>query len=220
MGETIGYVVDSASKGYRLIKKSAVPLYTDLFKIALLASVVSFAGLAIAGIIAYLFQKDLLIALMNGEIPDIGMGTIVVLVVAVLITIVVGLLSKAVGSVSYNAVENRTKDKGTGIIAQSQKNLVPIVKYTLLVWAVLLVILLPIMLAVFMGGIGAVIGMCLFPVLALIVYLLFIFFILGFFIWQNPINSYVIPKSRGILSPYPVRISIFNLIPFPSFIIQ
>ena len=177
MGETIDYVIGSARKGYGLIKKDAVPLYVDLLKIAVLATVVSLVGLAFAAVVAFIFIGADFTALFNGgATPELGIGMVLALVIATPIFLIFTFLSKAVNSVVYNAVENRTKEKGTGIIAQSKKNLMPVVRYALVFWAVIFVIALPIVLSLFLGGISAVAGMCFFSTVAVIAYPLFVFF--------------------------------------------
>jgi len=73
-------------------------------------------------------------------------------------------------------VDNRTQGKETTIIAQSKKNLMPVVRYTLIIWAIGLVILLPVLLSIFLGGMGAAIGICIFSALWAVAYVLFLFF--------------------------------------------
>ncbi len=172
----MNYVVDSAGKGFGLIKKSAVPLYVDLVKVSALATLVSLIGLAIVGILLFVSLGGTFFASLAEEAgPDFGLGTILVLLAIIPIFIIFSLLSQAVGSVVFNVVDNRTQGKGTTIIEQSKKNLMPVVRYTLIVWIILLLIALPIAFSLFLG-MDAAIGICIFSVLSVVAYILFLFF--------------------------------------------
>ncbi len=178
MGKTIDYVVESARKGYKLIKKSAVSLYIDLLKVSVLSTVISLGGLVLIGLVLFaFFGTDVGEALMGVATPESGTMLVVFLLIAILIYVVFLFLSNAVASVSYNVIENRASGKGTSIIAHAKENLMPVVRYTIVFWAVLLVVALPILLSLLLGGIGAVVGMCFFSALALMIYVLFPFFI-------------------------------------------
>lgn len=176
MGKNINYVVDSAGKGFGLIKKSAVPLYLDLLKVSALSTLVAIIGLAIVGILLFVSLGGAFFASLTEEtVPELGLGAILVLLAIIPIFIVVSLLSQAVGSVVFNVVENRTQGKGTTIIAQSKKNLMPVVRYTIVVWVIGLIIALPMLLSLFLG-MDAAIGLCIFTTLSVVAYLLFLFF--------------------------------------------
>jgi len=46
-----------------------------------------------------------------------------------------------------------------------------------------------------------------------------VFFIVGIasaFKWQNPADTDVVPKCRGILAPDPMRVAILDLVPLPT----
>jgi len=177
MGKNMNYVVDSAGKGFGLIKKSAVPLYLDLVKVSALSTLVSLIGLAIVGILLFVSLGGTFFASLAEEAgPDFSLGTILVLLATIPIFIIFSLLSQAVGSVVFNVVDNRTQGKETTIIAQSKKNLMRVVRYTLIIWAIGLVILLPVLLSIFLGGMGAAIGICIFSALWAVAYVLFLFF--------------------------------------------
>lgn len=176
MGASVDLALDCAKKGYELIKKSAQPLFIDLLKVNALGTVMSMAGILIAGLLLFMLAGAWVSAQLTQASPTAPDGTVYfVLAVSLVVLLAGSLLSRAATAVSYNIVENTTKGRRTGIMEQFMKNLVPVSVLSIIVWIVMLVLALPLILSIQMGEAAAG-ATCVFGLVSTVLLLLFGFF--------------------------------------------
>ena len=108
-----------------------------------------------------------------------GALAIVALVIGACFVIVGIVLSAVIGSVQYNAVDNIAKRRKTGIIGTAEENLVPYVKYALMMFVIHLVPILPLTILIvaayitlpLVGGLVEILGRILISIISAIIYL-------------------------------------------------
>lgn len=182
MTGAVDYVMESAAKGYGLIKKSARPLFITLLKVHLFSTAIGIVGLLLMLAAALVVGGSALAAYLEAIARGSPAGVValspvivVAAVVAVIIWLVSSLLSAAARSVAYNAVGNTAADRPTSFMEQFRKNMLPVMRLSLILWAAFLVLGLPMLVALSMGE-SAAGGMCIFALLSGLAMLLFAFF--------------------------------------------
>jgi len=161
---------ETLNEGTKYLEKNLFPLFKDLLKINLLNIFVFCIGFVIA---AALFSF-----LTPGAIQ---------LGVAAMIAVLTFILSHAINSVIYNAVDERAKGGAVGILSKAKENFIPVALYSILLGAIILIVFLPLILAFLSGDTNLLLiglGLTFFSLLALIV----IFFLIQFGLWELVIN--------------------------------
>ncbi len=174
MGGTVDNISGSVDRTYRLIKASTRQLFTGMLKITALSIAVSMAGLLIAAVLFFMLNPGLVSSLSSGTyLPAFSGQLLQSLIILIPLLMIIGFVSEAITSVSYNLVDNIAKKKPTAIIGQAVTNFVPVAILNIVMLAAFIIIFSPALLAVWAGGGLAI---CIVLPLIIIAYILFVFF--------------------------------------------
>ncbi len=171
MGAIVDTIKSAYSDAWGLLKKSWKNLLIDITKIE---------------VIGLIFSMIVLLLILIGVIFLVGMPPwdytvfqdipLWYYILGFLILIISNLVTGAIGSLVYNIVDNRAKNKKTPFMEQFKKNFVPMVLYNLIVWTFIIVTLLP-LLGMLAGGTIALAITCAYPIILLVLYLVISFFV-------------------------------------------
>jgi hypothetical protein len=169
---TIDYIKESLSKGYALTKSKAERIFKSLLTIYAMVYGISILEMAIIGTMAYLIVGIPLadsLSLASGKgiasYADLIGKLIILAAVSLPIILIELVLGAAIGSVSLNVIEDASLGKDTDLKAQFMKNLMPILKITLVRWAIYILFALPLAALYLVGGYNAIIAICIFAII-------------------------------------------------------
>jgi hypothetical protein len=154
----------SFSKAYELIKKAPEQLFINLLKVNALAAVATFAGLLIAGLLVYIST--------GGNFMNAGSAEVVFIVS---IVAVMSLVSAAIGSVSYNVIQNTVSNKKTKILFHLKENFVPVIILTLVLLIGMAIIATPLIISLMLGGPQGIFLVCGAFIVSVIAFIAFVF---------------------------------------------
>ena len=172
MAGSIEYIKESLSKGYALTKLKAESIFKTLLILNAAIYGISILEIAVIVTMAYFIVgiplSDSLSFASGGTMKSYTelIGKIVLLAAVSLPVILIEMvLSSVLGSVSLNVIEDASLGKATGLSAQFMKNLMPVLKYTLVRWVILAVMALPLIALWLIGGYAAIIAICIFAII-------------------------------------------------------
>lgn len=182
MGKSIDLVEKSAREGYELAKKNAKRIFMDLLKVEFLAYGIYAAAVILAVVIASIFFWDWIVAVFELQQgteltpPSFSGMNIAGMLIIIGIFIVSGLLGSVATTVTYNVVDNVSAGKKTSILKHFKENMFPIIKLSIITWAVTVVLFLPFLLPLLLGALAACLS-CIFGLLSIVLLVLFFLFI-------------------------------------------
>jgi hypothetical protein len=182
MAGTVDYVRETLEKSYALIKSSGQGIFIDMLKIGVAEAFVGLAALLLIGGLAFvLLGASLTQIITTGTMaPALMQNILIGIVIAFPIIIIAALAGAVLKSIPYNIIDNASAAKPTDLVGTARKNLLPLVKLSVLMWAVMLAFALPIILSLILGGQGGVaqtlVVLCVVPLICALAFVLFGFF--------------------------------------------
>jgi hypothetical protein len=172
MGGAIETALESLKEALDFFMKNASKLTVEFLKLS-----------ALSMLVQLLFFAGLFAILMLGGADPLGgagaMGPLAIVLAIALFLAFTG-LGAAISATAYPIVHEMGRGKGVGILAKARELLVPVGKYTLVVWAFMLAMLVGFfVLTGVAGGLGAVVG------------ILFLFVVLVAFVF---VTQFAIPE--------------------------
>lgn len=183
MAGTVDYVRKTLETAYALIKARAQGIFIDMLKISLAE--------ALTGLVALLLIGGLAVLLLGASITEtITTGTLapslmrnlgIGLAIALPIILIAALAGAVLKSVAYNIISNASAGKPTDLVRCIRKNLLPVVKLSVVMWVVMLVFAAPVLLSLALvgdqgGAIPTMLALCIVPLICAIAFILFVFF--------------------------------------------
>ena len=182
MAGTVDYVRVTLEKSYALVKARADRIFIDLLKLSAGQTLAGFTGLIlIAGLAVVLLGASLTDIARTGTLPQsiLANAAIAALLIGPVFAMAM-LIANAIQSVGFNVIHNSSAGKPTDLVGQARKNFWPVVKLNVLTWAAMLLLLVPILVSVPLGGmlngIAGAAPLCILTVLSAIALVLFVFF--------------------------------------------
>lgn len=185
MAGTVDYVRKTLETSYALIKARAQAIFVDLLKIGVAEALVGLAALLLIGGMAYVILGASIIQMAtSGTIaPALMQNLAIGMAIAIPIIIIVVLADGVLKSVAFNIIDNASAGKPTDLMGCARKNLLPIVKLSVLTWAVMLVLAVPVILSVMIGSgnpdnvLQTLALLCIIPFIFAAVFVIFMFMI-------------------------------------------
>ncbi|MEW6036416.1 MAG: hypothetical protein AB1529_07425 [Candidatus Micrarchaeota archaeon] len=133
MGGAIETALEPLKEALDFFMKNASRLTVEFLKLSALSMLVQI--LFFAGLFAILMAGG------AGSIDGGGAMGMAAIALALLLFLAFTVLGAAISATAYPLVQEMTKGKGIGILAKARELLVPIGKYTLIIWGVMLAML-------------------------------------------------------------------------------
>jgi len=170
-------ISETFNDGIKYLEKNVRDLFVDMLKIEVLSLGVFLVLAAIAVAPWFIFLAG----------PSFEGLNIPLLVFSAIVFTVALLLSVAISSAQYNAVDKRAKNGAVAIIPQSRQNFMPVIAYYIIITILMAVAFLPAALLFISGNVVMMLGAFALLLLAFLV-LIVAGFLLQFGLWELVIN--------------------------------